>query len=70
MEVTSLVYREPGQNLMLEDMLKRIPGRVSIIVGLRDRVGMMTGREWHQSRAQAPRLPRIYIDPKRNPTLP
>ncbi len=64
LEAISLAYYEPWQNMPLGNMLKRASGRVSIIVGLRDRVGMVTGQEWHRLRAQAPRSTRLCIDPE------
>lgn len=70
LEAISLAYYEPWQNMPLGNMLKRTPGRVSIIVGLRDRVGMVTGQEWHRLRAQAPRSTRLCIDPELGHTLP
>ncbi|RYF12007.1 MAG: alpha/beta hydrolase [Oxalobacteraceae bacterium] len=70
LEAISLAYYEPWQNMPLGNMLKRAPGRVSIIVGLRDRVGMVTGQEWNRLRAQAPRSTRICIDPELGHTLP
>lgn len=54
----------------LGNMLRRTPGHVSIIVGMRDRVGMVSGQEWHRLRAQAPRSTCICIDPELGHTLP
>ena len=70
LEAISLAYYQPWQNMTLGTMLKRTPGHVSIIVGLRDRVGMVTGREWSRLRAQAPRATRICLDPELAHTPP
>lgn len=70
LEAISLAFYEPWQNMSLRHMLKLIPGRASVIVGLRDRVGMVTGQEWHRLRAQAPRSTRICIDPELDHTFP
>ncbi|MBJ6121714.1 hypothetical protein [Sphingomonas mollis] len=66
----SLAYCEPWPNMSLGDMLKRKSGRASIIVGLSDRVEMVTGQEWHRLRGQAPRPIGICINLKLAHMLP
>lgn len=59
----SLAYYEPWQNSDLGTLLQGVRARTTVIVGLKDRVGMVTGKEWERLRANAPAGTRLCIDP-------
>lgn len=59
----SLAYYEPWQSSDLGTLLRGVKGRITVIAGLKDRVGMVTGREVERLRANAPDSTRLCIDP-------
>lgn len=58
-----LAFYEPWQSSDLGTLLRGVKGRITVIAGLKDRVGMVTGREVQRLRANAPDGTRICIDP-------
>lgn len=58
----SLAYYRPWENTDLGTMLRRVVGSVAVIIGLRDRVAMITGEEWRRLRATAPPTTSICLD--------
>lgn len=59
----SLAYYEPWQGSDLGTLLQGVQARTTVILGLKDRVGMVTGKEWERLRANAPASTRLCIDP-------
>ncbi len=62
-EALSLAYYAPWEDVDLGTMLRSVPGRVTVVVGLKDRVGMVAGDEWQRLRANAPATTSLCIDP-------
>lgn len=60
----SLAYYEPWDGMDLGTMLRSVPGRVHVIVGLKDRTGMVTGGEWRRLLANAPKTTNVCVDPQ------
>lgn len=63
LQEVSLAYYRPWENTDLGAMLRRVVGSVAVIIGLRDRVAMITGDEWRRLRATAPPATSVCLDP-------
>lgn len=64
LEAVSLAYYRPWQDMTLDQMLKRSGVRAKIIVGLRDRIGMIGPHDWTRFKRAAPKGTELCADPK------
>ena len=69
-KVLSLAYYEPWHRSDFGSLLRDVQAEATVIVGLKDRIGMVTGREWERLRANAPPNTRICLDPDLGHDLP
>lgn len=68
--VTGLAYYEPWHKTELSTVLRRVPGKVTVIIGLLDRVGMIKGTEWRRFKELSPKRTHVCLDPKLGHSLP